>query len=185
VPSFLLPPQLLSPFPNRIPSPPRFPTPLLIKPDSSYSVLISRIFPDSSPQSICSFSSPSYSLVHSPEEPPRPTSPASSTTSSVEFIDEVTIPLPRPRHYCYYDPHQFLDTLIPQFPKRTTPLPHGSYSIRPDDFDLGRIRSIVSGQDPSAIIPVFLSHSRFPYEIPVLFFHNLFSPSKAIIREID
>jgi len=96
---------------------------------------------------------------------------------SVEFIDE--IPIPSPQHYYYYNPHQFLDTLIPQFLQRTVPLPRGSYSIGPDDFDLGKIKSIVLGQDPSAIIPVFLSHSPFPYEGPVPF------SSSATIREID
>jgi len=52
-------------------------------------------------------------------------------TSSVEFIEEVHIPSPRPRHYYHYDPHEPLDTLILQFPQCTTPLPSGSYSIGP------------------------------------------------------
>jgi len=37
-------------------------------------------------------------------DPPRPTSPANSTTPSVKFIDEILIPPPRPRQYYHYDP---------------------------------------------------------------------------------
>jgi len=127
---------------------------------------------------------PSYSPISSPEELPRPTSPANSTTSSVVFIDEVPIPPPQPRHY-YYDSDQSLDNLILQFPQRTTPLPPGSYSIGPDNFDLFEIRSTISGQNPDFIISVFLPISPFPYDVPVRFFYNLFPPSTAIIREID
>jgi len=97
------------------------------------------------PPSIRSFSPPSYSPISSPEEPPRLASPANSTTSSVEFIDEVPTPPPQSRHYYHYHPHQSLDTLILQFPQRTTPLPPDSYSIGPDDFDLSEIRSTTSG----------------------------------------
>jgi len=102
----------------------------------------------------------------------------------VEFIDEIHIPSPRPRHYCY-DSHKPLDTLSLQFPQRTTPVPSGSYSIGPADFDLSEIRIIISGQDPDTIIPVFLPISPFPHEVPVRFFYNLFPLSTAIIREID
>jgi len=83
------------------------------------------------------------------------------------------------------NPHQSLDNLILQFPQRTTPLPPGSYSIGPDDFDLSEIRSAISGQYPDVIIPVFLPLSPFPHEVPVRFFFNLFPPSTAIIHEID
>jgi len=103
----------------------------------------------------------------------------------VEFIDEVHIPPPRPKHYYHYDPHQSLATLILQFSQRTIPLSPGSYSIGPDDFDLSEIRTTISGQDPDAIIPVFLPNSPFPHEVPVRFFYNLFPSSTAIIREID
>jgi len=183
-----LPPQL--PSPNQVSSPPRSPTLPLVEPDSPHSALTSRIFPDSPPPSIRSFfppsyspiHPPSYSPIHSPEEPPPPSSPANSTTSSVEFIDEIPIPPPRPRYYYYYNPHQSLDTLILQFPQLTTPLSPGSYSIRPDD--LFEIRSTISSQDPDTIILVFLSISPFPYEVPILFFHNLFPLSTATIREI-
>jgi len=92
------PPQLLSPSPNQVLSS----TSPLVEPNSPHSALTSRIFPDSPPPSIRSFSFPSYSPIYSPEEPLRPTSPANSTTSNVEFIDELPIPSPRPRYYyCY------------------------------------------------------------------------------------
>jgi len=116
------PPHLLSPSPNEVSLPPCSPTPPLIEPDSPHSVLTSRIFPDF-PPSIHSLSPSCYSPIHSPEEPHCPSSPANSTRSSVEFIDEVPILPPRPRYYYYYDPHQSLDTLILQFPQLTTPLP--------------------------------------------------------------
>jgi len=114
---------------NQAPSPPRSPTSPLEQPDSPHSTITSRIFPDSPSPSVRSFSPSSYSPISSPE-PPRPISPANST-SSVEFIDEIRISSPRPRHYYYYDPHQSLDNLILQFPRRTTPLPPGSCSIGP------------------------------------------------------
>jgi len=129
-------------------------------------------------------SPPSYSPISSPEEPPRPASPANSTASSVEFIEEVYIPPPLPRRYYNYDPHQPLDTLIQQFPQRDTPLPPDSYFIGPDNFDLSEIRTIISGQDPDAIIPVYLPNSPFPYEVPVRYFFNLFPPSTTRIEEL-
>jgi len=174
--------QLPSPPPNQIPSPSRSPTPPFEDPNFPHSALISRIFPDSPPPSIRSFFPPSYSPISSP---PRPTLPANSTTSSVEFIDEVPIPPPRPKYYYYYDPHQPLDTLIFQFSQRTTPLPPSSYSIGPDDFNLSKIRSTISDQDPDTIIPVFLPISPFSYEVPVRFFYNLFPPLTATIHEIN
>jgi len=169
------PPQLPSPSSNQVFPPLRSPTPPLVEPDSPYSALTSRIFPDSPP---------SYSSISSPKEPPRPISPANFTTSSVEFIVEVPIPPPQPRHYYYYDPDQPLDNLILQFPQRTTPLPPGSYSIGHDDFDLFEIKFTISGQNPDSIISVFLPTSLFPY-VPVRFFYNLFPPSTAIIRAIE
>jgi len=123
--------------------------------------------------------------MHSPEESLPSSSPANSTTSSMEFIDEISIPPPRPRYYYYYDPHQSLDISIFQFPQRTTSLYPGYYSIRPCDFNLSEIKSIISGQDANIIIPVFLPISLFPYEVPVLFFCNLFLPSTTTICEID
>jgi len=179
-----------SPFPpsqspsNQPPSPPRSPTPPVLEPDSPHSVLTQRIFPDSPPPSIRSFSPPSYSPISSPEQPPRLPSPANSTTSSVEFIEEIQIPPPHPKHYYYYDPHQSLDILIQQFPPRVTPLPPDSYSIGPDNVDLGEIRTIVSSQDPDAIIPVYLPNAPFPYDVPIRFFYNLFPPSTAQITEL-
>jgi len=185
VPSPSPPPsQLPSPFSNQVLSSSRSLTPPLIEPDSPHFALISRIFPDSPPPSIRSFSPPSYSPISSPEEPPRPTSPVNSTTSSVEFIDEIPIPLPQPRHYDYYDPDQSLDNLILQFPQRNTPHPPSSYSIGSDDFDLFEIRSTISGQNSDTIILVFLPISSFPYVL-VRFFYNFFPPSTVIIREID
>jgi len=124
----------------------------VIESDSPHSAITSRIFPDSPPPSVRSFSPPFYSPISSPE-PPRPISPANST-SSVEFIDEIRILSPRPRHYYYYDPHQSLDNLILQFLQRTTPLPPDSYSIGPDDFDLSEIKSAISGQNrPKLLFP--------------------------------
>jgi len=79
------PSQLPSPSPNQVLSYPRSPTLPLIEPDSPHSALTSRICPDSPPPSIRSFVLPSYSPIHSPEEPPRPSSPASSTTSSIHW----------------------------------------------------------------------------------------------------
>jgi len=55
------------------------------------------------PPSTPSVSSLSYSPVHFPENSPRPTSLANSTTSSVEIVDEIPIPPSRPRQYYYYD----------------------------------------------------------------------------------
>jgi len=185
VPPSPAPPSPQLPPPDHLPSPPHSPTPPLEQPDSPHSTSTVRLFPNSPspPPSVPSFSPPSYSPISSPE-PPRPISPANST-SSVEFIDEIRIPSPRPRHYYHYDPHQPLDSLILQFPQRSTPLPPGSYSIGPDDFDLSEIRSVISGQNPNDIIPVFLPLSPFPYEVPIRFFYNLFPPSTAIIHEID
>jgi len=173
VPSAPPPPSTSSP--NQLPSPPRSPTPPVIEPDSSHSALTQRIFPDSPPPSIRSFSPPSYSPISSPEEPPRPVFPTNSTTSSVEFIEEIHIPSPHSRHYYHYDPHQPLDTLIRQFPQRTTPLPPDSYFVGPDSFDLSEIRTIISGQDSDTIVPVFLPTSPFPYDVPVRFFLTISS----------
>jgi len=170
------PPPLQSPSLNSPSSPPRSPTPPIIEPDSPHSVLTQRIFPDSPPPSIRSFSPPSYSPISSPEPPPRPISPSNSTTSSVEFIEEIYVPLPRPNRYYYYDPHQSLDTLITQFPQRVTPLPPDSYSIGPDNFDLAEIRTAISGQDPDTIVPVFLLTSPFPYDVPISAIFSIFSP---------
>jgi len=136
------PPQLSSPSSNQVLSPPRSPTLPLVEPDSSHSALSSGIFPDSPPPFIRSFSPPSYSPISSPEELPRPTFPANST-SSMEFIDKVSIHPPQPKHYYYYDPDQSLDNLILQFPQCT--IPPVSYSIGPDDFDLSEIRSTILG----------------------------------------
>jgi len=172
--------RLPSPPPNQVPSP----SPSFEDPDSPHSALTQRIFPDSPPPSIRSLSPPSYSPISSPEPSPRPPSPTGST-SSVEFIDEVPIPPPRPRYYYHYDPNQPLDILILQFPPRTSPVPPGSYTIGPDHFDLNEIRQVIVSQDPDSIIPVFLPNHPSPYNVPVRFFHNLFPPSTAIIKEID
>jgi len=83
----------------------------------------------------------------------------------VEFIEEIHIPPPHPRYYYHYDPHQPLDTLIRQFPQRTTPLLPDSYFVGPDSFDLSEIRIIISGQDSDTIIPVFLPTSPFLYDV--------------------
>jgi len=107
---------------RQISSPLRFFTPPLIEPDSPHSASTTRLRPDI-PPSTPSISPPSYSPVHLPEDSLRPTSPANSTTSSVEFVDEILIPPFRPRHYYYYDPHQSVDTLIHQFPQRTVSFP--------------------------------------------------------------
>jgi len=105
MPSPLPPPllQLPSPSSNQVPSLPRSPTPPLVEPDSPYSALTSRIFPDSFPSFIpfYFFSPSSHSPIHSSEEPLRSNSPA-STRSSVEFINEVHISPLRPKYY-YYD----------------------------------------------------------------------------------
>jgi len=185
VPPPLSPSALQSSPPYHLPSTPRSPTPPLEQPDSPHSAITLRLSPDSPPPpSIRSLSPPSYSPISSPEEPPRPSSPANST-SSVEFIDEVPIPPSRPRYYYHYDPYAPLDTLLLQFPQRTTLLPPGSYSIGPADFDLSEIRTIITTQDPDSIISVFLPTSPFPREVPVRFFYNLFPPSTAIIHEIN
>jgi len=128
--------------------------------------------PDTSPCTP-SISPPSYSPVHSP----RPISPTNSTSSSVEFIEEVYIPPSRPRHYYHYDPYEPLEILITQFPRRTDPLPSGSYTIGPDDFDLVEIGQIIETQDSDSIIPVFLSNCPLRYDVPAWFFYNVFSPS--------
>jgi len=181
VPSPPLPPSPQLPSPNQLPSPPRSPTPPFVESDSPHSTSTQRLFPDSPPPSVCSFSTPSYSPISSPEELPRPNSPANST-SSVEFIDEIHIP--SPRHYYHYDPHKSLDTLILQFLQRT-PLPSG-YSIGPIDFDLSEIRTVILGQDPDTIIPVFLPPFLMKFlSASSMIFYNLFLPSTAIIREID
>jgi len=127
-----------------------------------HSALTSRIFPDSSPPSIRFFSSPSYSPVHSLEESPPPSFPANSTTSSMEFIDEVPIPPSQPRYYYYYDSHQPLDTLI----LRSAPLSFlPLIPLGPYDFDLSDQVYHLGSQDPNTIIPVFLLHSPLPYEV--------------------
>jgi len=82
-------PQLSSS--NQLPSPPRSPTPPLEQPDSPYFVITSRIFPDSPPPSVRSFSPHSYSPISSPE-PPRPISPANSTSSGIHRIHEIRTP---------------------------------------------------------------------------------------------
>jgi len=102
----------------------------------------------------------------------------------MEFIEEIPIPPPHPKHYYYYDPHQPLDILIQQFLQRDTPLPPDSYFIGPDNLDLSEIRIIILGQDPDTIVLVFLPNSPFPYDVPVRYFFNLFSSSTIIIDEI-
>jgi len=75
----------------------------------------------------------------------------------VEFIDEVPIFPPQPKHYYYYyDPYQSLETLITQFSRRIDPLPLGSYTIGTDSFDLIEIRHVTAIHDLDAIIPIFL-----------------------------
>jgi len=168
--------NLLSSDPESPPSPHLSP---LREPDSPHSVLTLRVRPDTPPRTP-SISPPSYSPVHSP----RPTSPASSTTSSVEFVEEILVPPPRPRHYYQYDPYQSLESLITQFPPHTDPLPSGLYTIGPDNFDLNEVREIITAQDPDSIIPVFLPNYPFPYDVPVRFFFNLFPSSTVSINEI-
>jgi len=172
------PPPSQSPLSSQPPSPPCSPTPPIVEPDSPHSVLTLRVRPDTPPRTP-SISPPSYSPICSP----RPTSPANST-SSVEFVDELHIPPPRPRHYYYYDPNESIETLITQFPQRTVPLPSGSYTIGPDDFELTEIREIIATQDPDSLIPTYLPTSPFPYDVPVRFFYNLFPPSTIIINEL-
>jgi len=162
--------------PPRPPSPPEH--------DSPHSVLTLRVRPDTPPPTPL-FSPPSYSPISSPEPPPRPISPSNSTTSSVEFIEEIHNPPPPPNHYYYYDPHQSLDILISQFPQRVTPLPPDSYFIGPDNLDLTEIRTAISGQDPDTIVPVFLPTSPFPYDVPIRYFFNLFPPSTVRIDELS
>jgi len=94
----------------------------------------------------------------------------------MEFIEEIHIPPPHPRYYYHYDPHQPLNTLIRQFPQRTTLLPPDSYFIGPDSFDLSEIRTIILGQDLDTVIPVFLPTSPFPYDVLIRFFFNLPPP---------
>jgi len=158
------PVELPSPSIDESPSSPPPCPPSPPEPDSPHSVLTLRVRPDTPPPTP-SLSPPSYSPIQSP----RPTSPTNSTTSSVEFIEEIYNPPPPPNHYYYYDPHQSLDILISQFPQRVTPLPPNSYFIGPDNFDLAEIRTAISGQDPDTIVPVFLPTSPFPYDVPVLF----------------
>jgi len=177
------PPPSQSPPLSSPPSPFRSFTPPIIEPDSPHSVLTQRIFPDSPPPSIRSFSPPSYSPVSSPEELPRPPSPSNST-SSVEFIDELYIPPPRPRYYYRYDPNESLENLITQFPQRVTPIPPGSYFIGPNNIDLVQVRTAITGQDPDIVVPVFLPTSPLPYNVPVRFFFNLFPPSTIAINEL-
>jgi len=155
------PPPSLQSFPSlyQAPSPPRSPTSPLEQPDSPHSAITFRIFPDSPPSSVRSFSPPSYSPISSPE-PPRPVSPANST-SSVEFIDEIHIPSLRPRHYYYYDPHQSLDNLILQFLSVSLlflpPTPSGPttlISLRSDR--LSRVRIPTLSFPFSFLFPLFL-----------------------------
>jgi len=153
-------------------------TPPPPEPDSPHSVLTLRVRPDTPPRTP-SISPPSYSPIHFS----RPTSPTNST-SSVEFIDELYIPPPRPRYYYHYNPNESLENLITQFPQRVAPVPPDSYFIGPDNFDLAQVRTAISGQDPDAIVPVFLPTSPFPYNVPVRFFFNLFPPSTIIIDEL-
>jgi len=81
-PASPVPEPPLSPRPN---SPPP-------EPDSPHSVLTLRVRPDTPPPTP-SISPPSYSPISSPKQPPRTPSPANSTASSVEFIQEIHIPL--------------------------------------------------------------------------------------------
>jgi len=97
-------PEPIEPIPQSVDSPilelppfPRLNTPPA-EPDFPHSALTIRVRPDAPPPSTSSISPPSYFLVYSP----RPTSPANSTTSSMEFIDEIHVPLPRPRYYYHY-----------------------------------------------------------------------------------
>jgi len=150
------------------------------EPDSPHSALTIRVRPDTPPRTP-SISPPSYSPVYSP----RPPSPANSTTSSVEFIEEIYTPPPRPRQYYRYDPYESLESLITQFPPRTTPLASGSFTIGPDNIDLTEVRRVIESQDPDSVIPVYLPNSPFPYDVPLPFFYNLFPPSTIRIDEIN
>jgi len=47
------------------------------------------------------------------------------------------------------------------------------------------IRQVIETQNPDFIIPVFLPNCPFPYDVPVRFFYNLFSPSTVRINEIS
>jgi len=161
------------------PSSPHPDTPPPVEPDSPHSVLTQRVRLDTPPP-IPSVSPPSYSPIHSP----RPSSPA-RFTSSVEFVEEIHIPSPRPKYYYHYDPHEPLETLITQFNQHTDPLPSGLYIIGPDQFDLSELKLIIETQDPDSIIPVFLPNSPFPYDVPVRFFYNLFPPTTVIINELS
>jgi len=108
------PPQLLN-FLKQISSPLRSFTPSVIEPDFPHSTSTTRLRPDI-PPSTPLISPSSYSPIHFSEDSLRPTSPANSTTSSIEFVDEILIPPSRPRHYYHYDPHKSVDTLIHQYP---------------------------------------------------------------------
>jgi len=147
------------------PSFPRSPSLPLREPDFPHSILTIRLRPDTPPSSP-SISPPSYSPINDPEELSRPSSPANFTSS--------VIPPPRPRHYYRYDPYLSLETLITQFPHRTDPLPPGSYTIGPDDFDPIEIRRIVATQDPDSIIPVFLPNSLFLMKSQYVFSSTFF-----------
>jgi len=181
-----LPPPSQSPAPSQPPSPSRSPSPprpCTPPPDSPHSVLTLRVRPDTPPPTP-SLSPPSYSPVQSP----RPSSPTNST-SSVEFIDEIHIPPPRPRHYYHYDPHQSIDTLITQFPQDTDPLSSGAYTIGPDDFDLAEIREIIATQDPDSLILIYLPTlslqcSRSVFLQPLPPFHSYHKRINRIIHPL-
>lgn len=126
------------------------------------------------PDLVTSPASPDFEIIYSDitesafSEQSRPPSPTNSTVSSVEFIDE--LPPPPPKFYYDFGHHTNLESLMSQFLQRTAPLPEDSFTIGPHDFDLEEIRSMVTGEDPSTLIPVYLSHSRFSYMAPIRYF---------------
>lgn len=135
-----------------------------------------------SPSHSPTFSQPSYSPVFSPEDN-RPCSPADST-SSVEFLEEISFISPPPRYY-FFGFHDTYYSFITQFPLLTTPLPPNTFSLSSEGFDLKELRITISDLSPNSRISLFLPGARHPHFVPIQVFYNMFPLISARLEELS
>lgn len=87
--------------------------------------------------------SPNYSPISNPNllENSPPPSPSYSTTSSVEFLQEI------PNNSSLFTQADLEELpflrLVSQFPQCTRPLPPGTYTVGPNEINLSELRSII------------------------------------------
>lgn len=149
-------------------------------------MLTERIFSNSSspsaayepsPLSPDSENRPLFSPVPSLQDIHHP-SPTSSS-SSVEFIEEIPFISPPPGHY-FFGYHDDFYSLISELPPVTDLLPPGTFTLGPEGLDLEDLKTTISGLGSNVEIPVFFPDNLYPYSVPVQLFYNIFPPSAVL-----